>query len=186
MRALGRIGDAHAQMLIGEILLASDNPFLLVRGVQAMEDFGTPASVPLLLDLLRNEHLPAHVADEAILVLSSLMDIQRKFYHVFENWVRDRKNGAKLLEDILDEQFTRKKQQDPVLKKVIADFMLDPLKDSPFVRWVLDFGKGHTGVYSALLVGVALDADLKRLDSFRFFLCFWAATVFVNPALIEK
>jgi len=186
MLALARLHDERSQFLVGDIILATANPFMLVRGVQAMEEYGTPASIPLLLDLLRNENLPAHVADETLLVISGLMGIQKKFYYAFDAYVSDRKRAAQVLQDTIDEHFERRKKQDPLLKQVITDFIRDPSCDSQFVRWVLDFGKGHTGVYSALLVGVALDADLKKLETFRFFLCFWAASLFAKPDLIEK
>ena len=186
MLALARLGDPRGQYKISDIILSTANPFLLIRGIQAMEVYGTPASIPLLLDLLRNENLPSHVADETLLALSCLMGIQKKFYYAFENYVFDRKMADSILQDTLDEYFTRFRKEDPELKQIVSDFIRDTNADNRFVQWVLKYGKGHTGVYSALLVTVALDADLNRLESFRFFLCFWAASIFVVPKLIEK
>ncbi len=186
MFALSRLRDLRGQYLISDIVLSSGNPFLLIRGVQAMEEYGTPASIPLLLDLLRNENLPSHVADETLLALSSLMGMQKKFYYAFADYTLDRKKAASILHDTLDEHFTRGKIHDPVLKQAVLDFIDDFNADTRFVSWILEFGKGRIGVHSALLVGVALDADLKRLEYFRFFLCFWASSIFVNPSLIEK
>lgn len=186
MLALARLGDSRSQFAIGDILLASTNPFILVRGVQAMEVFGSTASIPILLDLLRNELLPAHIADETILALSTLMGVPRRFYYAYESYVTDRSKAADLVSDALEEAFARCKKEDMALRAVITSFISDSSADSPFVRWVLDFGQGHTGVYAALLVGVALDADLNRLEPFRFFLCFWAASAFRDRKLIEK
>lgn len=186
MLALARVADARGQFLISDILLSTDNPFLLIRGVQAMEEYGTASSIPLLIDLLRNEQLPVHVTEETLLALSGLMGIQKKFYYAFDAFVRDRKKAANILHDALDEHCTRQKCDYPELRQISADFMRDPDSDGRFVRWVLEFGKGRTGVYSALLVSVALDGDLKRLESFRFLLCFWAVSLVENPALIEK
>lgn len=186
MLALARLGDQRAQFLVSDRLLQTDNPFILIRGIQSMETYGTAASIPILLDLLRNEHLPDHISDETILVLSALLAVPKKFFYVFEKYVRNRESARNLIADTVDEFFARRKREDAALADVLQRFMGDPSADSDFVRWVLDFGRGHTGVYSALLVSVALDADLKKLESFRFFLCFWAAAVFANPSLIEK
>jgi MFS family permease len=186
MLALARLGDPRGQFLIGEILSRSDNPFVLVRGIQAMEAYGTASSIPLILDLLRNEGLPSHVADEAILALSDLMGMPRRFYHAYEGYVRDRKRANAILQDTLDEFFTLRKEENAFLRGVIADFIRDPDADGRLTRWVLDRGKGHTGVYAALLVSVALDANLNRQEYFRFFLCFWAASLFLDAGLIEK
>lgn len=186
MLSLAHLGDSRGQILISEVLLTATNPFLLIRGVQAMEEYGTTASIPLLLHLLRNENLPAHVAEETLLALSCLMGIQKKFYYAFEMYVKDRKKADFILQETLEEYFERAKAEDVTLKKIISDFIRDPSFDTPFVEWALLFGKGHTGVNSATLISVALDGDLKRQESFRFFLCFWVASFFVNPSLIEK
>jgi len=186
IRALAHVGDERSLFLVRDAILLSTNPFILIRGVQAMEEFASTASIPILLDLLRNEALPPHIADETILALSGLMGIPKRFYYSFGEYVRDRGRGLTLILDALDEAFTRKKRQDPALRQLLTDFFRDPNVDSRFAHWVLEFGKGRTGVFAALLIGVALDADLNRQESFRFFLCFWITAVFVNPPLIEK
>ena len=186
MLALARLRDPRSQFPVSERLSATDNPFILVRGVQAMAEFGNAASLPILLDLLRSERLPAHVSDETILTIGDLMGVPKKFYYAYDTYVRDRKRMVPLLHDALDETFARRKRRDEELLRALTDYARDPSIDSAFVRWVLDFGRGHTGINSALLVSVALDTDLKRQEAFRFFLCFWAASVFADPSLIEK
>lgn len=186
MLALARIGDERAQFLAGEVLLASNNPFILIHGVQAMEIWHNAAAVPILLDLLRNEHLPPHVADETILTLSVLMGVPRTFFYRYEEYTRERERVTIFLLEELDEVFTRKKCHDEEFQAIIMNFLQDQNEDASFVRWVLDTRRGKTGIFSALLVSVALDADLNRLESFRFFLCFWAVSVYANPRLIEK
>ncbi|HOF84865.1 MAG TPA: MFS transporter [Treponemataceae bacterium] len=185
MLALARIGDERAQFLAGEILLSSNNPFVLVHGVQAMEIWHTTAAVPILLDLLRNDQLPPHVADETILTLSVLMGVPRRFFYRYEEYTRERERIRVFLHEEIDEVFTRKKRQDPEFQTIVMNFLMDQNADEPFVRWVLDTRRGKTGIFSALLVSVALDAELNRLEPFRFFLCFWAVSVYANPRMIE-
>ncbi len=186
MLALANLGDARGQFLVSEVLLSTSNPFMLVRGIQAMEVYGSAASIPILLDLLRNEALPEHIADETVLTLSTLMQVPKKFYYAYGDFVRERKRAGLIILDAIEEAFSRSRKVDPSLRGIVHDFMSDHAQDSPFVRWLLDFGKGRTGVYSALLMSVALDSDLNRLEAFRFFLCFWAVSLFEKPALIEK
>jgi len=186
MLALARIGDSRAQFLVGDILLSSTNPFILVHGVRAMEIWHTAAAVPILLDLLRNEHLPPHVADETILTLSVLMGVPRRFFYRYEEYTRERERVSVFMFEELDEVFSRKKIKDAEFQTIVMDFLEDQYADGPFVRWVLDSQRGKTGIFSALLVSVALDAELNRLEPFRFFLCFWAVCVFANPRMIEK
>jgi len=186
MLALARLHDERGQFLVSDLLLSTDNPFLMVRGIQAMTEYGTASSVPLLLNLLRNENLPAHIADETVLAVSDLMSVPKKFYYAFGEYVNDRKKAHGILLDIVDEYCTGYKKNPASIKEIISDFIRDPSGDTRFVEWFREFGKGNTGVYAALLVGVALDSELNRQESFRFFLCFWAVSVFVNPSLIEK
>ncbi len=186
MLALANLADARGQFMVSEVLLSTNNPFMLVRGIQAMEVYGSTASIPILLDLLRNDALPEHIADETILTLSTLMLVPKKFYYAFGDFVRERKRAGLIILDAIEEAFSRSKRNDPSLRGIVHDFMSDHTQDNPFVRWLLDFGKGRTGVYSALLISVALDSDLNRLEAFRFFLCFWAVSLFEKPALIEK
>lgn len=186
MLALARIGDERAQFLVGQVLVSSNNPFILIHGVRAMEIWHNTSAVPILLDLLRNDYLPAHIADETILTLSELMGVPRRFFYRYEEYIRERDKMNVFIYEEIDEMFSRRKRKDHDFQKIILDFLNDQFADEPFVRWVLDFSRGKTGIFSALLVSVALDADLNRQESFRFFLCFWAVTVFGNPKLIEK
>ncbi|MCD1655237.1 MFS transporter [Treponema zuelzerae] len=186
MLALARLKDGKGQFMVSDMLLTTANPFLLIRGVQAMEEYGTAASVPILLDLLRNEALPAHITDETILILSQLMGVPKRFFYLFEQYIGDHPAAPRILEEVYDEYSSRFHRTDGRLQRIVSDFIRDVNQDSAFVRWVLDYGSGRTGVYSALLVSVALDAGLNRQESFRFFLCYWALSVFANPALIEK
>lgn len=186
MLALARIGDTHAQFTIGDLLLTTKNPFIMIRGIQAMEVYATTASVPLLIDFLRNDAFPEHIADEAILSLSTLMNVSKKFFYAYERYVKDRSQGVSILVDLLDEYFSKHKKQNPSLVALLKDFMQDQKGDSALVDFLMNFSKGRMGVFSALLVGTAVDSGLNSIEPFRFFLAFWIASAYVNPSLIEK
>ena len=142
MYALARIGDAKSQTAIGEALSVTNNPFILVRGVQAIAEFGTPASIPILLDILRSEELPPHVSDETILTLSAFMGMPKKFFYAYEEWTRARDKASQLLEDYMDECFARRKRSDRELAGILRAFLGDPRLDGEFDAWVMRFHRG--------------------------------------------
>lgn len=186
MVALATLRDERGQMQINEHLLTTNNPYILLRGIQAMEIYRNAASVPILLDLLRREDLPLHIVQETVLALAALMGIRKSFYYVLESYTLTTKTGERLLGETLEEFFAIRKQTDEQFRSILLDYYRDPAADSPLIEWILGFGKGHTGVLSAMLLGVVLDSELNRREVFRFFLCFWAASLFANPRLIEN
>ena len=105
--------------------------------------------------------------------------------YAIRSYYGDRSRGASLLEGYLDECFSLRKREDPELAELLRGFLADPSRDAAFDQWIMGFHRGKTGVTAALLLGLALDAELLRQDSFRFFLCFWALSVYANPSLIE-
>ncbi|QEK01644.1 MFS transporter [Treponema phagedenis] len=186
MLALANLNDTYSQIKIGNMIANTDNPFLLLRGIQALETFGSISSLPLILDLLRQENLPLHVEDEALLALSSLMGIQNAFYYAFERYKNKQKAPNILLIDALDESFSLRKKHDEKLKNIVLQFIQDYQYDTEFVNWLIEYGDKRLGVRAALLIGVAVDLDLINQEPFRFFICFWAACIFRNPKLIES
>lgn len=186
MVALAHLNDARSQLKIGTMLSEAENPALILKGIQALEIFGSVSSLPLILDLLRREQLALHIENEALLALSSLMGIQNDFYYIFEKYRNEKCAPSALLVEVLDENFEIRKQTDPVLKDVIIDFIQDCRHENAFVHWLIDFGQERIGVRTALLAGVALDIDLICRESFRFFLLFWALCLFKDPLLAER
>lgn len=186
MVALAHLNDGYSQLKIGTMLPQAENPALILKGIQALEIFGSISSLPLILDFLRRENLPLYIENEALLVLSSLMGIQNDFYYIFEKYRNEKRPPAVLLVEALDESFEMRKTSDPKLKEIITDFIDDYKHDSVFVRWLINFAQDKLGVRSALLAAVAIDIDLVHRESFRFFLSFWLICLFKYPELIEQ
>lgn len=186
MTALAYLNDTSAQFKISQILSQTDNPKLLLCGIRAMEIYNSAASIPLLLDILRRKNLPPHIEDEAYLVLASLMKIEEGFYYAYDRFKNETKSTAAVLTDVLDEAFAKRKKQDTKLRDLLLTFVKEGLNDSEFIEWILHFRSGTLGINSALLVSVVMDMDLIAREAFRFFLCFWAASLFKNPKLTEN
>ncbi len=186
MVALARLNDRRGQFLISERLLVTENEYILLRGVQAMEEFGNAASLPILLDLLRRPALPLHVQQEIVLALATLMGLQKRFYYALEAYTLKLKTGEQLLLETLEENFARGRSGDALFRDLLLDYYRDPARDSALVHWIQECGRGKTGVHTAMLVSVMLDSELNRMELFRFFLSFWAASVYAKRSLIEK
>lgn len=186
MTALAHLNDSHSQPQIGAILSQAENPAVILKGIEAMKLFNADNSPVFILDVLRRERLPAYIENEALLALASLMGIQNEFYYVFEKYRNDRQSPSILLIEILDEIFETKKQIDAALKQTVIDFIQDYQYDEAFVHWLIGFGKNRLGIRSALLVAVALDIDLIHREAFRFFLSFWAITLFKKPERAQQ
>lgn len=187
MLALASLADARGQAMIGDLLAGAKNPHFVFRGIQAMEAYGNPASVPILLSLLRRNDLPPRAEEEALLALAYVLGFQKRFYYALEAYAQDPRRAETLVLDAFEELAARRKVSSPdALRDAVISYLRDPALYEPFTRAVLGLGKGRTGVCSALLVAVALDADLNASALFRFFLAFWAASLYGNPRLIEK
>lgn len=186
MLALAELNDTASQFKISQIISNTENPNLLLSGIGAMEIYHSITSIPLILDILRRESLPAHIEDEAYLVLASLMKIEEGFYYVYNRFKNESKATAAILSDVLDEAFAKRKQQDIELRKLLADFSSDANLDSEFIKRILNFGHNALGVNTALLASVVMDIELVTNKTFRFFLCYWAACIFQNPKLAEN
>ena len=185
MLALAELNDTASQFKISQIISKTENPKLLLSGIEAMEIYHSVTSIPLILDILRRETLPAHIEDEAYLVLASIMKIEEGFYYVYDRFKNESKVTAAILSDVLDEAFAKRKRQDAELKKLLYDFSAEANFDSEFIKWVLNFGNEALGVNTALLLSVVMDIELVTSKAFRFFLCYWAACIFQNPKLAE-
>ena len=186
MVALARLNDSYSQPKIGTILSQAENPALILKGIRALELFNADNSPMFILDILRRDTVPPYIENEALLALASLMGIQNDFYYMFEKYRNEKQSPSILFIDILDEIFETKKTSDPVLKKTVIDFIQDYQYDEAFVRWLIGFGKNKLGIRSALLVAVALDIGLIHREAFRFFLSFWAISLFKKPELAER
>ena len=186
MVALARLNDSYSQPKIGTILSQAENPALILKGIRALELFNADNSPMFILDILRRDTVPPYIENEALLALASLMGIQNDFYYMFEKYRNEKQSPSILFIDILDEIFETKKTSDPVLKKTVIDFIQDYQYDEAFVHWLIGFGKNKLGIRSALLVAVALDIGLIHREAFRFFLSFWAISLFKKPELAER
>lgn len=183
MVALAHLKDEASQFKISQILSETKNPKILLSGIKAMETYRSVNSIPFIIDLLRREGLPSLVEDEAYLSLASMMNVQGGFYFAYDRFKNEARDTGAIFTDMLDEAFAKRKKSDLEFKKIILTFINEASNDTEFIKWFLDLAEKFLGVNSALLLSVIMDVDMVTNKSFRFFLCYWAVSIFKEPKL---
>ena len=89
MIALAKLGDNAYRPQIEGILRETKNPRLKIMGVEAFGIYGSPDSLPILLDILKEVDPPPYLRDEVILAMANILDIQTKFYPLLVRFLAD-------------------------------------------------------------------------------------------------
>ncbi len=103
MVALARLGDAGAIPEIERQLEQTDNPLLVIHAATALKQLGSSGSIPVLIDVLHKPALPHYAADEVILALAALLQIEHWFYPLYSAFLNDPEEAIEQLEDFQNE-----------------------------------------------------------------------------------
>ena len=106
MVALARLGDHDSRDTVEMLFRNTGNPYLLIHGAAALELFGSPRSLSVLLTALEREPIP-QVRDEVILAAAGILDMADSFYAPYRGFVADRRQGLALLADYVAERQER-------------------------------------------------------------------------------
>jgi HEAT repeat protein len=88
--ALARLNDEMFRPEIEEIVVKTNNPRLVIMGVEAFGIYHSPASLTVLLDILREApSTTVYLRDEVVLSMSRILDIQNKFYSLLIRFLED-------------------------------------------------------------------------------------------------
>ncbi len=183
MISLAQLGDAESIRTIEEIMNESDNPLLLIHGVNALAIFGDESSVPVLLDILKREPSHPFLRDEIILSLSRLLGISDWFYPFYSEFLENQRNGISLLEEYLmssgrtgksPKKKNRKNDKTAMEIRNLVTGILN--RDAAYQQNLADKLKNLSpgsfrGVPGELFLKMAMDDGLMRFDRFAFFLC---------------
>ncbi|MCY4378066.1 MAG: MFS transporter [Spirochaetaceae bacterium] len=119
MVALARLGDRDSRETVENLFRDTTNPYLLVHGAAALELFGIPQSLPILLTPLQKEPI-APVRDEVILSAAGILDMADSFYALYGEFLVDRRQGLALLSDYVSERQEQHPLSDPVLETLTS------------------------------------------------------------------
>lgn len=97
--ALAQLGDRESLPEIERLLDSTENPRLIIHSATALELFGSPTSVPILIAKLHRKFSP-HVRDELILAIAEILGIGGFLYPHYRSFIESSSAG---IEDLRDE-----------------------------------------------------------------------------------
>lgn len=105
--SLAKLEDRGAIPEIELLLNVSTNPRLLLLGVVGLKLFASTGSVPVLLRLLAAHDTQAYLADETVLALAGIAEIEDWFFPFYRRFLVDREEALDQLEGEIDKVATR-------------------------------------------------------------------------------
>lgn len=194
MVALAKIGDGPAKAEIEALIRRNRNPRVRIMGTQALEIYGSLDSLPLLLDLLREENPPPYLRDEVTIAIADLLGVQEDFYPLLIRYLEEPSLLLTLALDTVESAAERYKSLHRNKKLRLATPSVNPLDGlEPAVtgyidrsdgallsRWILDSLEHTKQGLVYLMAEAALDDDLSVHNRFRLLLVLWA-TKQLNP-----
>jgi HEAT repeat protein len=103
--ALARLKDEAFRPEIEGIILNTPNPRLKIMGVEAFGIYGSPNSLPVLLDTLKMADPPPYLRDEVVLAMANILQVQSRFYPLLVRFLEDESQLATLCADEAESAF---------------------------------------------------------------------------------
>ena len=100
MVSLAQLGDNESLPKIEKILTRTKNPRLILHAARAIEIFGKPEAVPLLLAKMETKTAP-FLRDEIILSIAGTYGWGEQFYKIYESFLEKAGDGVARLKDII-------------------------------------------------------------------------------------
>jgi HEAT repeat protein len=99
MVSLARMNDEQSVVEIERAMESSTNPLVIIHAAAALKMLGSPDSLHVLIDALRNRQLPHYAADEIILAIAGLLRIEQWFYPRYSTFLSNAQEAIEQLED---------------------------------------------------------------------------------------
>ena len=87
--ALAKLRDDSFRQKTEEIVIKTQNPRLKIMGAEALGLYGSPDSLPVLLEIKRQANPPPYFMDGVVLAMAHILDIQNKFYPLLVRFSAD-------------------------------------------------------------------------------------------------
>ncbi|MDR2758511.1 MAG: MFS transporter [Spirochaetaceae bacterium] len=192
--ALAKLKDEVFRPEIERIILQTENPRLKIMGVEAFGIYGSPNSLSILLDILKESNPPPYLRDEVILAMASILKVQNQFYPLLIRFLEDESQIATLCMDEAESAFEfytsthghkrgpRKKSEKALLHKQAQG--LSPaisayageLNGTRLSRWIMDLPDSLCDPVSQTVMSeVVLDDELNAYGRLRLLASLWTA-----------
>jgi hypothetical protein len=190
--ALAKLKDEAFRPRIEQIILDTENPRLKIMGVEALGLYHSLNSLSVLLDILLKADPPPYLRDEVVLVMSEILETQRRFYQVLVRYIADNSLIAALAADEAESAFefynstlgknkSSKKTGLAIaahaksLHPAVSDYILNK-NGAKLSRWILELPDGLCdGIVQTILSEAALDDELCAHNRLRLLIVHWAA-----------
>ncbi len=186
MVALARIGNESAQTKISEVLETTKNTHITLWGIRSMEMYANATSLPVLQNVLRLNYENRTIENEVMLAFSSIMGIDKVFFPAFSQYTEDPNSAQDILQTLFDEITANKKIRGQTIPPLILDFLESENSRDAFCQNIATYAKKSNGMVVKMLIASVIDTELPKLNSFRFFTCFWALMIFSDPKLLNR
>jgi MFS family permease len=192
--ALAKLRDEAFRPEIERIILQTDNPRLKIMGVEAFGLYGSPNSLSILLDILREANPPPYLRDEVILAMAKILKVQNPFYPLLLRFLEDESQLATLCMDEAESAFEfyvsihghklkpRKKSEKAQLHHQARE--LSPAisayageaKGGPLSRWIQELPDRFCDPVAQMVMSEAvLDDELNAYGRLRLLASLWTA-----------
>jgi len=193
MIALAKLKDNAFRPKIEQIITETNNPRLIMAGIEALGIYGYPDSLPLLLDTLHGVNPPPYLRDEVVLAMSSILDIQNEFYPLLIRFLADESQGHTLAMDEAESAFeyyssaggrrrNRNKSSLAALShqaKTFHDAVSDYIRNSSgnrLCRWILELPDELVEInIKTVLSESVVDNELTQYSRLQLVIVHWAS-----------
>jgi hypothetical protein len=197
MIALARIKDDAFRPMIEEIIAGTENPRLKIMGVEAFEIFGSPNSIPVLLEILRQKDPPPYLRDEVVLAVAGILGTGKEFYPLLVRYREDESLAPVLARDEAEaavenymaalggrkaaerkSRYKKSTAQAKALQEAVEAYIRDKngVALSRWIAFLPDNSQApETGIIQTILAEVVLDDELAAHNRLRLLICHWAS-----------
>ena len=192
--ALAKLGDEGFRARIEEIVLETYNPRLKIMGAEALGIYGSPSSLPVLLDIKRQANPPPYLMDGIVLAMSNILDIQNKFYPLLTRVLAGTSSATTLALDEAEAAYEHymsvhgrkgSRSKDPEMAALSRQAKSFQNAVSAFVkhnkggelsRWIQELPDDLVhGIVQSILAETVLSDEFMEYPSLQLLIVHWAA-----------
>ncbi|MDR0451407.1 MAG: MFS transporter [Treponema sp.] len=194
MIALARIRDDAFRPRIEEIISSTENPRLKIMGVEALEIYKSPNSIPLLMDIFRQKDPPPYLGDEIVLAMAGILGTGKEFYPILVRYLENHSLAPTLAADEAEaaaeyyaaalggwktagrkSQYKKGTAQARALQGAAEAYIRDK-NGAPLSRWIMALPDDlENNTIQIILSEAVLDDDLAAYNRLRLLICHWAS-----------
>jgi MFS family permease len=194
MIALARIKDDASRPQIEEIISNTQNPRLKIMGVEALEIYLSPNSIPVLMDILRQKDPPPYLRDEVVLAMAGILGTGKEFYSLKVRYLENESLAVILAMDEAESaaeyyaaalggwktaerksQYKKSTVQARMLQGAVEAYIRDK-NGVPLSRWIMALPDDPENSLAQIIFSEAvLDDELAAYSRLRLLICHWAS-----------